>query len=531
VRTLSVAIAASLVIAAVPALARAASRVDRRESVRIASHAPQVRQETRKYGRLRGKSFERPDYWLVAFYGKGHERVQIHVDRDTGRIREAWTGIWVPWEMARGYSGAFGRKVNAPYVWLPLCALFLVPFFDPRRPFRLLHLDLLVLLAFGASHFFFNRGEVYTSVPLVYPVLLYLLVRMLIAGFRPRNLDDPLVPLVPASVLAVGLVLLMGFRVTLNVVDSNVIDVGYASVVGADVLAHGKGLYEGGAFPEDLFRGDTYGPAAYQVYVPFELAFPWHGKWDDVPAAHAAALTFDLLTTAGLFLLGREMRAGPQGRRLGLALAFAWASYPYSLFSLETNSNDSLVAMLLVFALLGLASPVSRGAFIGVGAAAKFAPLALAPLFATAGSRRPREMLTFLGVLGAVVVFLTVPLLPDGGLREFWDRTVGFQAGRDSPFSIWNQAAGLGWLQTLLKALAIGLALLVAFLPRRKTPAQVAALGAAIVVAVVLTVEHWFYLYVVWFAPFVLVALFASYRTEPAHAAATIRPATAPQRI
>ena len=29
-----------------------------------------------------------------------------------------------------------------------------------RRPFRLLHLDLLVLLAFGVSHFFFNRGEI-----------------------------------------------------------------------------------------------------------------------------------------------------------------------------------------------------------------------------------------------------------------------------------------------------------------------------------------------------------------------------------
>ena len=48
--------------------------------------------------------------------------------------------------MARGYEGAFGRKLNAPYVWIPLCLLFLLPFVDPRRPFRLLHLDLLVLL-------------------------------------------------------------------------------------------------------------------------------------------------------------------------------------------------------------------------------------------------------------------------------------------------------------------------------------------------------------------------------------------------
>ena len=44
--------------------------------------------------------------------------------------------------------GAFGRKLNAPYVWIPLCLLFVAPFFD-LRPFRLLHLDLLVMLAFG----------------------------------------------------------------------------------------------------------------------------------------------------------------------------------------------------------------------------------------------------------------------------------------------------------------------------------------------------------------------------------------------
>ena len=71
-------------------------------------------------------------------------------------------------------------------MWLPLCVLFLAPFVDFRRPLRLLHLDLLVLLGFGVSHVFFNRGEIGVSAPLVYPVLLYLLARMLFAGFRPR---------------------------------------------------------------------------------------------------------------------------------------------------------------------------------------------------------------------------------------------------------------------------------------------------------------------------------------------------------
>ena len=40
-----------------------------------------------------------------------------------------------------------------------------------------------------------------------------------------------------------------------------------------------------------------------------------------------------------------------------------------------------------------------------------------------------------------------------------------------------------------------------------------AALGAAVTIAVQLTVNHWFYLYIPWFTPFVLFALFSAYRS------------------
>jgi hypothetical protein len=113
-------------------------------------------------------------------------------------------------------------------VWLPLCLLFLAPFIDPRRPLRMLHLDLLVLLGFGVSHFFFNRGEIGVSVPLVVPVLLYLLARLLWIGFRGAGRREALTPLFGARWLIVALVFLVAFRIGLNVVDSNVIDVGYA---------------------------------------------------------------------------------------------------------------------------------------------------------------------------------------------------------------------------------------------------------------------------------------------------------------
>jgi hypothetical protein len=480
---------------------------------RIAGRASKVR-EARRDGPLEPTAYTRGfGRWQVSFFRGRREVAQVQVDDASGAILEQWSGYQVAWKMARGYEGAFGRKLNAPYVWLPLCALFLLPFIDFRRPLRLLHLDLLVLLAFGVSHVFFNRGEIGLSVPLVYPVLLYLLVRMLLAGFRPRPRPGRLVPHLPLSALTIALVLLALFRIGLNVVDSNVIDVGYAGVLGADRIVDGHGIY-GDGFSDDVPKGDTYGPLNYLLYVPFEQALPWSGRWDDLPAAHGAAIAFDLGTIALLLLLGRALRPGREGTLLGVALAYAWTAYPYTSFALETNSNDTLVALACAGALLGYArrSALATGAAIGLGAAAKFAPLVLAPLFAR---RRP---LAFAAALAVVLAVTVLPFLPDGGPRELYDRTVGYQAGRDSPFSIWGQT-NLGWLQTIVKFGVIGLALTVAFVPRRANARQVAALGAAVLIALQLPVSHWFYLYVVWFVPFVLVASFGAI-AQPAPAAA-----------
>ena len=108
----------------------------------------------------------------------------------------------------------------------------------------------------------------------------------------------------------------------------------------------------------------------------------------------------------------------------------------------------------------------------------------------------------------------SLPFVPDGGLRELYDRTLGYQVARPSPFSIWGQHESLDSLQTAVKAAAVGLALIVAVVPRSRGPVQVAALAAAVTIAVQLAVTHWFYLYVAWFAPLALVALLGSHRTH-----------------
>jgi Glycosyltransferase family 87 len=437
-------------------------------------------------------------------------RVDVIVSGLTGDVLEVWTGPQAATPLARGEQPSVGRSLNRPYVWLPLAAIFLLAFFDPRRPLRLLHLDLLVLLGFGLSQLYFNQGRIEVAMPLVYPLLGYLLVRTLLAGFRPRDRTDRLVPRLPVRWMAIGLVLLVAFRVGLNLADSTVIDVGYASVVGADRIVHGEELYV-----DNDVHGDTYGPVNYLAYIPFETLLPWSGRWDSLPAAHATAIAFDLLTIVGLMLLGTTLRRGREGRRLGLALAFAWAAYPFSLLALQENTNDLMIAALLVLSLAALRSPPGRGALLGLAAAAKFAPLAIAPLLATGtGERRGRSPLAFVAAFATVCVAVTIPFIPDGGLRELYDTTIGFQLGRGSPFSIWALHPSLDWLQTALKIGAVGLVAALAFVPRRRDARQVVALAAAVMIAVQLPATHWFYFYLAWIAPLVLATAMSAYR-EP----------------
>ena len=52
---------------------------------------------------------------------------------------------------------------------------------------------------------------------------------------------------------------------------------------------------------------------------------------------------------------------------------------------------------------------------------------------------------------------LIFALLLDGleGITNFWSRTVGYQAGRESPFSIWGQYPGLSWVHWALAVVVV----------------------------------------------------------------------------
>jgi hypothetical protein len=473
---------------------------------------------------------------VKAWSGDAGQIALVTVEDTTGRVIDAWTGPQVAWKMARGRKGAFGGKtLNSWYVWVALSLVFLVGLADVRRPLSVLNLDLLALLGFSVSLALFNRGEIFRSVPLVYPFLLYLLGRSAWVGFRRRG--APLRPVWPVWALVVAAVFLLGFRVGLNVeTPRGVIDVGYAGVIGASRIVGGQAPYGHMPVREDLKpcgpedaegdvrdriqtngrcesaneHGDTYGPVSYLAYVPAYLAFGWSGKWDSLPAAHATSIAFDLLTVLGLVLVG--LRFG--GARLAAALAFAWAAYPFTAYTLNANTNDTIMPAFLVWGFWLVSSPAARGAAVAVAGWAKFGALFLAPLWAFYPAARGRDLARFALAFAAItaLAFTVLLLEPDlwEAARTFWDRTIGFQLGRDSPFSLWGwgqyHAAGipdLGFVQPVLAVSAVALALAVAVFPRQKGPVQLAALTAAVLLAFQLSLSHWFYLYLPWLFPFV----------------------------
>jgi hypothetical protein len=485
----------------------------------------------------------RPDSrdWLVKVWsGDAGQVALVVVDDIPGVVSEAWTGPQVAWKMARGSEGSFGGKtLLTPWVWVAFCAAFALGLAELRRPFSVRNLDVLALLGFSVSLLFFSRGDVFASVPLVYPVLLYLLVRGVLVAWRGRGSE--LRPVWPTWVFAAAAVFLLGFRVGLNVeTPRGVIDVGLAGVVGATRIVDGEAPYgnmpQRGDLkpcgPEDdegqvreriqtngrceaaIERGDTYGPVSYLAYVPATLVFPWSGKWDSLYAAHATSIAFDILTILGLVLVG--LRFG--GARLGAVLAFGWTAYPFTAYTLNSNTNDTIMPAFLVFGFWLVSSPWARGGAVALAGWTKFGALLTAPLWASYPRWETKTVVRFgIGFLAASLAAFSILLLEPSlwsAAETFWERTVAYQGARDSPFSLWGwgqyHAEGipdLGFLQPAFAVLAVVLALVFALVPREKGPVELAALTAALLVAFQLSLTHWFYLYLPWMLPFVLLWL------------------------
>jgi hypothetical protein len=209
--------------------------------------------------------------------------------------------------------------------------------------------------------------------------------------------------------------------------------------------------------------------------------------------------------------------------------------------------------VLVLAALLLASSPPARGVFAALAGLAKFAPLALAPLLCTYGlvgssgragsddlgdpsapgvsggagrsgapstARRPlRTVLLFSGAFAlTVAVAAAIPALAHDSLHTIYERTLIYQSHRESPFSIWGLygiaptggPAAVPWLsgvQVAVEVAAVVFAAPLALLPRRADLVGLAACAAAVLIAVQLGIDHWFYLYIPWFFGLVMLAL------------------------
>jgi hypothetical protein len=481
----------------------------------------------------------RLDVWQVkVFSGKAGQTAGGKVAR-SGEVVEAWVGPEVAWPLARG--DGLGGVLNRPLIWGSFCLFFLVGLANLRKPLSLRNLDLLVFLSFSVYLWYFNEGRVFASVAAASVPLAYLIARCGWIGWTNRA--SPVASALPVWLLVAATVLMFGFRVGLNTESSGVLDVGYAGVIGADRLEDGVTPY--GNFPvKDTGRpcgpanedgdindwvqangrcesanalGDTYGPVNYHAYMPGLWLFGWSGKWDSLPSVHFTTLLFDLLAILGLAAVGHRFGGAP----LAALLAFAWVANPFTQYVSSSNTNDAIMPAFLIWGFWAASSDLGRGVFAALGAWTKLAALVVVPLWATyPRAWNLRRLAVFAGAFAVTTAVAFWGLILDGdpvdAFRVFYERTFEIQLERRSPFSPWDwgqyHARGipdLGWLQRVLQIGLVVAALALAFVPRRKSPLQLAALTAALLMGFELVLTHWAALYIAWFLPFLVLAIVA----------------------
>ncbi len=545
-----------------------AQRLDEKRATAIAAKDPKAAAWIARY-RDHGRpvrSYGALDLgtWKIKWYSADKQIAEVGVADATGTVTYTRVGPQVAWSMARGGQG-FGRKINEPWAIGTLIILFVLVMVDWRRLRSLRTLDVLAIVSLAASLWCFNRGLVFWAVPLQYPPLVYLLFRMIMIGLG-RMERPAFTTRLPLWIMVVLIIILAAGRVGFNAYSSNVVDVGYAGVVGADRILDGRSPY--GSFPiktqtpcgtryadgtysgyvqadgrceTAIERGDTYGPAMYLSYVPGTAALGWSGRWDDLPAAHFTSGLFDLLTAIGLAVFGWQFG----GRRLAAALALFWLAVPWSAYTFMSDSNDSIVAAYLAWSAALIARPVGRGALLMLAALAKFAPLILIPLWLRLDRPAPRprgewpygqpavrlsrgqrawsavrpgpgSLRTLLGMalVTAVLAGVLIALDGSGALRTFWDRTFGWQLDRPSPFSIWDWGEYPGFpdlaiVQKMLKAALLLGAVALFFVPRRLDATRAMAFAGALMIGFQLVLTHWMYLYLPWVMVFLAMALLA----------------------
>ncbi len=428
-------------------------------------------------------------------------------------------GGWFKPEVA---GGAF--TLYPLFIAVPWAACFVLGLFDWRRPWRVEHLDLLALAGFFPVAMLLSDDISQGGLWLAAVCLGWLFARMLGVAFGTWRMPE-LRPSISSRRLGLAILILLLVRIG-SVAAGNILDVGQASSLGAWRVLHGLHLYGAVSWPGPgglrIYRPDSYGPFAYYAYLPFVAVFP------SAPALVATllpAVCFDVLTLAGLHKLGRRLG----GRPLAQAFVFAYLLYPFTDLSLMAQTNDALIAALCVWTVVIAAErPVARGLLVAAAALTKFLPALLALQFLGVRRGRSRYALTLVASLAAMLAW---PLITSGP-AQFLDSTLLYQLiqrGGGVQFSIWTYLPHVAIVARAILAAAL---VLLALSPMWRPPVQDArehaALAAALLIGAQLLLGYWFYSYLTWCYPLLIIAIIQarSDRNAANTSAPSPRPAT-----
>jgi hypothetical protein len=427
-------------------------------------------------------------------------------------------------------GGAF--TLHPLLIAVPSAACFVLGLLDWRRPWRVEHLDLLALAGFFPVAMLLSDDLSQAGLWLAAVCLGWLFVRMLGVAFGTWRMPE-LRPSIGSRWLRLAILILLLVRIG-SVARGNVLDVGQASSLGAWRVLHGLHLYGAASWPGPgglrIYRPDSYGPFAYYAYIPFVAAFP------PVPSLIATllpALCFDALTLAGLHTLGRRLG----GRPLAQAFVFAYLLYPFPDLSLMAETNDALIAALCVWAIVAAAErPAARGLLMAAAALTKFLPALLALQFLGIRTGRSRYALTLLASLAAMLAW---PLITSGP-GQFLSSTASYQLiqrGGGIQFSIWTSMPDVAVVARPVLAVALVLLALAPMArPHVQDPRQHAALAAALLIGAQLLLGYWFYSYLTWCYPLLIIAIIQARSDHEApgpseHGAVTAVGVAAPARM
>ena len=385
---------------------------------------------------------------------------------------------------------------------VPSAACFVLGLLDWRRPWRVEHLDLLALAGFFPVAMLLSDDASLAGLWLAAVCLGWLFCRMLGAAFGMWRMPE-LRPSIGSRWLGLAILILLLVRVA-SLAESNILDVGQASSLGAWRILHGLHLYGAVSWPGPgglrIYRPDSYGPFAYYAYIPFVAVFP------PAPAQLATllpAVCFDALTLAGLYILGRRLGGWP----LAQAFMFAYLLYPFPDLSLMAQTNDGLIAALCVWSIVAAERPVARGLLMAAAALTKFLPALLALQFLGLKRGRFRYALTLVASLAAMLAW---PLITSGP-AQFLDSTFGYQLiqrGGGVQFSIWTFMPHVAVVaRPVLAAALVLLALAPMLRPGVQRTREQAALGASLLIGAQLLLGYWFYSYLTWCYPLLVIAI------------------------